>query len=72
VKILRSSVPRDKDFWRSPWGKILRNPHAAKIPGNNFYCKRYRRRFRISYELFYRMASGVRMAGVIPVGSLVM
>ena len=29
-----------------PWGKI-------KIPGNNYYCKRYRRRFRISYELFY-------------------
>ena len=52
MKILRSFVPRDKDYWRSPWGEILRNPHA-KIPGNNFYCKRYRRRFRISYELFY-------------------
>ena len=52
LKIPRTSVPRDKDYWRSPWGKILRNPHV-KIPGNNCYYKRFRRRFCISYELFY-------------------
>ena len=52
LKIPRTSVPRDKDYWRSTWGKILRNPHV-KIPGNNCYYKRFRRRFCISYEFFY-------------------
>ena len=50
-KKLRTSVKRSKDYWRSPWGNLLRNP-AVKIPGS-YYYKRFRRRFRIPFELFY-------------------
>ena len=51
VKKPRTSISRDKDYWRSPWGNLLRDP-SVKIPGS-YYYKRFRRRFRIPYELFY-------------------
>ena len=50
VKKPRTSISRDKDYWRSPWGNLLREP-SVKIPGS-YYYKRFRRRFRIPYELF--------------------
>jgi hypothetical protein len=51
VKKPRTSISRDKDYWHSPWGNLLREP-TVKIPGS-YYYKRFRRRFRIPYELFY-------------------
>ena len=51
VKKSRTSITRDKDYWRSPWGNLFREP-TVKIPGS-YYYKRFRRRFRIPFELFY-------------------
>ena len=51
VKKPRTSVARNKEYWRSPWGILLREP-SVKVPGS-YYYKRFRRRFRIPYELFY-------------------
>jgi hypothetical protein len=62
VKKSRTSVPRDKDYWRSPWGKLLRNP-SVKVPGS-YFAKQFRRRFRIPYELFYPLIEECKQHGV--------
>jgi hypothetical protein len=62
AKIPRTSVPRDKDYWRSPWGKLLRNP-SLKISGSYFY-KQFRRRFRIPYELFNPLVEECEQHGI--------
>ena len=51
VKKSQTSIIRDKEYWRSPWGILLREP-SVKVPGS-YYYKRFRRRFRIPFELFY-------------------
>jgi hypothetical protein len=48
VKKSRTSIV---EYWRSPKGILLREP-SLKVPGS-YYYKRFRRRFRIPYELFY-------------------
>ena len=52
VKKSRTSIVLNKEYWRSPWGNLLREP-SVKVPGS-YYYKRFRSRFRIlPYELFY-------------------
>ena len=46
----RTNVLRNKKYWDSPWGQMLKDS-TTKIPGSYMY-KRFRRRFRIPFELF--------------------
>ena len=46
----RTFILRNKKYWDSPWGQMLQDP-STKIPGSYMY-KRFRRRFRIPFELF--------------------
>ncbi len=49
-KKMRTFILRNEKYWDSPWGQMLKDP-STKIPGSYLY-KRFRRRFRIPFELF--------------------
>ena len=46
----RDVVPHNKNYWTSIWGQLIRNPNVS-VPNSTMY-KRFRRRFRIPFELF--------------------
>ena len=46
----RTKVPHNKNYWNSIWGQLIRHP-SVSVPNSTMY-KRFRRRFRIPFELF--------------------
>jgi len=46
----RVKVHHNKNYWNSVWGQLLRHP-SVSVPNTTMY-KRFRRRFRLPFELF--------------------
>jgi len=43
---------RAENLWHTPWGKLLKDLANEETPNRNYLLKKFRRRFRIPYELF--------------------
>ena len=50
VKKPRTPIFRDKDYWRSPWGNLLREP-SVKIPGSYDFAVDFE--FRTSFSILW-------------------